>query len=293
MSVCKFSSYGHHKSRHVDICRISCPARRTYGHDQVACVYKYIVSTVLAVIIISPSPGWQPNLSFERFIQKGPPSRRTKMAQRHWKHIESPRIGTLSQARMSFPKVVWQLGPLLLERKKTRTFWASPYSVYTGFLYSFVGLGIPLHLVSIKVLLQTKASMEHSICCSPDFYTQHYLTNETPSAISWIGSTSAFLLMTVGLVSGSLHDRGYFYHLIIAGSFLQGFCLFMLSLSKPDQYYQIFLSQGLGLGIALGLLYIPSVAVISHHFRRKRTLVMAFVATGLITRCHHPSDHTQ
>jgi hypothetical protein len=42
---------------------------------------------------------------------------------------------------MSFPKVVWQLGPLLLERKKTQTLWAGPYSVYTGFWCSFAGLG--------------------------------------------------------------------------------------------------------------------------------------------------------
>ncbi|KAG1887485.1 major facilitator superfamily domain-containing protein [Suillus fuscotomentosus] len=69
----------------------------------------------------------------------------------------------------------------------------------------------------------------------------------------WIGSTTAFLLMTVSLVSGSLHDRGYL---------------------------KIFLSQGLGLGIASGLVYIPTMAVISHHFRRRRTLVMTFVATG-------------
>ncbi|KAG2152574.1 major facilitator superfamily domain-containing protein [Suillus bovinus] len=113
-----------------------------------------------------------------------------------------------------------------------------------------------------------------------DFYTQHYLTNETSSAISWIGSTSASLLMIVGLVAGFLYDQGYFYHLMIAGSFLQSFSLFMLSLSKPDHYYQIFLCQGLGLGIASGLLYVPSMAVISHHFQRRRTLVMTFVAAG-------------
>ncbi|KAG2133321.1 major facilitator superfamily domain-containing protein [Suillus clintonianus] len=113
-----------------------------------------------------------------------------------------------------------------------------------------------------------------------DFYTQHYLTNETSSAISWIGSLNAFLIAAVGLVSGSLYDRGYFHHLMIAGSVLQSFSLFMLSLSKPDQYYQIFLSQGLGLGIASGLIYIPSITIISHYFRRRRTLVMAFVASG-------------
>ncbi|KAG2118698.1 major facilitator superfamily domain-containing protein [Suillus discolor] len=124
------------------------------------------------------------------------------------------------------------------------------------------------------------ASFVASFGVYQDFYTQHYLTNETSSAISWIGSTSASLLMLVGLVSGSLHDRGYFYHLMIAGSFLECLSLFMLSLSKPDQYYQIFLSQGLGLGIATGLLYIPSVAIISHHFRQRRTLVMTFVVTG-------------
>ncbi|KAG2074479.1 MFS general substrate transporter [Suillus decipiens] len=113
-----------------------------------------------------------------------------------------------------------------------------------------------------------------------DFYTQHYLTNETASAISWIGSTGAFLMNAMSLVAGLLHDRGYFYHVMITGSFLQSFSLFMLSFSKPDQYYQIFISQGLGLGIATGLMDIPSLAVISHHFRRRRTVVMTFVAAG-------------
>ncbi|KAG1842636.1 major facilitator superfamily domain-containing protein [Suillus subalutaceus] len=113
-----------------------------------------------------------------------------------------------------------------------------------------------------------------------DFYTQHYLTNETSSAISWIGSLNTFLVTAVGLISGSLYDRGYFYHLVIAGSLLQSFSLFMLSLSKPDQYYQIFLAQGVGMGIALGLVYVPSLAVVSHYFRRRRTLAMTFVASG-------------
>ncbi|KAG2133949.1 major facilitator superfamily domain-containing protein [Suillus cothurnatus] len=113
-----------------------------------------------------------------------------------------------------------------------------------------------------------------------DFYTQHYLTNETSSAISWIGSLNSFLVTVVGLISGTLYDRGYFYHLVIAGSLLQSFSLFMLSLSKPDQYYQIFLAQGVGLGIALGLVYVPCIAVVSHYFRRRRTLAMTFVASG-------------
>lgn len=113
-----------------------------------------------------------------------------------------------------------------------------------------------------------------------DFYTQHYLTKQTSSAISWIGSLNMFLVTSIGLVSGSLYDRGYFYHLMIVGSLLQSFSLFMLSLSKPDQYYQIFLAQGLGSGIAAGLMFVPSTAIVAHYFRRKRTLVLTFVASG-------------
>jgi MFS family permease len=34
------------------------------------------------------------------------------------------------------------------------------------------------------------------------------------------------------------------------------------------------------MGIGVGLIYVPSVAVISHYFRKKRTLAMAIVACG-------------
>ncbi|OJA21406.1 hypothetical protein AZE42_01920, partial [Rhizopogon vesiculosus] len=113
-----------------------------------------------------------------------------------------------------------------------------------------------------------------------DFYNEHYLTNETSSAISWIGSSNTFLFAVASLISGALYDRGYFYHAIITGAILQSFSLFMLSLAKPNQYYQIFLAQGVCSGIASGLMNTPSMIVISQHFRRKRTLVMAFVAAG-------------
>jgi len=113
-----------------------------------------------------------------------------------------------------------------------------------------------------------------------DFYTLHYLTNESSSAISWIGSVNAFLATSFGIVAGMLYDRGYFYHLMIGGSSLESFSLFMLSLCQPGQYYQILLAQGIGLGIAQGLMYIPAVAVVSHYFQQRRTLAMSLVSCG-------------
>ncbi|EGO28039.1 hypothetical protein SERLADRAFT_347280 [Serpula lacrymans var. lacrymans S7.9] len=124
-----------------------------------------------------------------------------------------------------------------------------------------------------------------------DFYTQTYLASESSSAIStdtdkciiclsWIGSVNAFLVIASGLVVGRLYDRGYFYSLAIGGALLYSFSLFMLSLAKPNQYYQIFLSQSLGAGIGAGMIYIPSIAVVSHYFQRRRSLVMTLVASG-------------
>lgn len=43
---------------------------------------------------------------------------------------------------------------------------------------------------------------------------------------------------------------------------------------------QVFLSQGLGLGIAMGLIYIPTMGVIAHHFQRRRTLALGIAASG-------------
>ncbi|KAG1882600.1 major facilitator superfamily domain-containing protein [Suillus subluteus] len=121
-----------------------------------------------------------------------------------------------------------------------------------------------------------------------DFYTQTYLTNSTPSEIaswySWIGSVNAFLTFSVGLLSGRLLDRGAFYHVMKIGCFLQCLFLFMLSLAKPNGYYQaslIFLSQGIGSGFAIGLTNVPSIAVVSHHFQRRRAFVMGLVVAGV------------
>ncbi|KAJ7065707.1 MFS general substrate transporter [Mycena amicta] len=129
-----------------------------------------------------------------------------------------------------------------------------------------------------------------------DFYTREYLSDSAPSTIAlvpcqthdcisdalfrWIGSVSSFIIVSSGLISGRLFDRGYFYSLLYGGSLLQCFSLFMLSLCKPQQLYQIFLAQGIGLGLGAGIVYVPCISVISHYFHRRRPLAMSIVAAG-------------
>ncbi|KAI0682403.1 MFS general substrate transporter [Cytidiella melzeri] len=113
-----------------------------------------------------------------------------------------------------------------------------------------------------------------------DYYVRVYLTNESSSTISWIGSINAFLCISGSLFSGQLFDRGYFKLPLYGGAFFLSFALFMLSLAEPDSFYQIFLSQGICGGIGAGLMYLPSIAVVSHHFHKRRTLAMSIVASG-------------
>lgn len=54
----------------------------------------------------------------------------------------------------------------------------------------------------------------------------------------------------------------------------------MVSLAHPDKYYQVYLSQGVGLGIGAGLLYVPALAVQAHHWRKRRAFAMGVVVTG-------------
>lgn len=66
--------------------------------------------------------------------------------------------------------------------------------------------------------------------------------------------------------------------MLAAGSIIYVVGLFMVSLA--DQYYSIFLAQALAMGIGIGLTFIPAVASVSHHFRRRRALATGIVVSG-------------
>ncbi|KAI0072189.1 MFS general substrate transporter [Panus rudis PR-1116 ss-1] len=111
-----------------------------------------------------------------------------------------------------------------------------------------------------------------------DLYTRENAASA--SRISWIGSTQLFFLIATGLPAGKLFDLGYFRHTVITGAILYVFSIFMLSLAHPDKYYQLFLSQGVGMGIGAGMLYMPATAVQARHWTKRRPLAMGIVSSG-------------
>lgn len=50
--------------------------------------------------------------------------------------------------------------------------------------------------------------------------------------------------------------------------------------SLGTSYYQIFLAQGVVVGLGAGCLFVPSVAIVSTYFTSKRALMTGFTAAG-------------
>ncbi|KAF8990292.1 MFS general substrate transporter [Cyathus striatus] len=114
-----------------------------------------------------------------------------------------------------------------------------------------------------------------------DVYTRSKLAST--SQISWIGSTQLFLLFAIGFPAGKLLDLGYYRHTMFFGTVLYVFSLFMVSIAHHDQYYQVFLSQAIGMGIGAGLLYVPALAIQAHYWQKRRAIAMGIVLLGSST----------
>ncbi|KAM3075713.1 hypothetical protein ACMFMG_007844 [Clarireedia jacksonii] len=101
---------------------------------------------------------------------------------------------------------------------------------------------------------------------------------KTPSEIAWIGTTQGFLLVLVGVFTGSLHDKGHFRSLVLIGSFMIVFGLMMLSLT--NHYWQVFLAQGLCIGLGSACVFLPSLSVVATYFSTKRGYAIGVVVSG-------------
>ncbi|KAH8647907.1 major facilitator superfamily domain-containing protein [Xylariales sp. PMI_506] len=113
---------------------------------------------------------------------------------------------------------------------------------------------------------------------------QNYYEGTLPqsaSDISWIGGFQVFCLLFVSTLSGRATDAGLAKHVVTGGAVLLVFGTFMTSLATD--YWQIFLAQGLCIGIGQGLMWLPSVTLISTYFVRKRVLAVTAAATGTST----------
>lgn len=108
--------------------------------------------------------------------------------------------------------------------------------------------------------------------------TYQEMLQAAPSTVSWIGTVQIFTLLLVGTVSGRASDAGLVHEAVLVGTVLVVFGMFMTSLAT--QYYQLFLAQGVCMGLGMGILYMPGLSVPSSYFKARKFLAVAIIASG-------------
>ncbi|EXJ59689.1 hypothetical protein A1O7_03835 [Cladophialophora yegresii CBS 114405] len=101
------------------------------------------------------------------------------------------------------------------------------------------------------------------------------------SSVAWIGTTQVFVLFGMGTWTGRALDAGFFRSQYIVGSIISVTGLFLLSLCKS--FWQIFLAQTLCVGFGYGLSFVPTLALVSTYFEKKRSTALAVAVTGSCT----------
>ncbi|CAK3973557.1 MFS general substrate transporter [Lecanosticta acicola] len=113
------------------------------------------------------------------------------------------------------------------------------------------------------------------------YYVNDFLKGESNSAVAWIGTIQGFLLAFMSIFAGPVLDRGHPHWLIMIGGFMVVFGLMMTSLDHA--YWQLFLAQGVCVGLGSGQLFIVAVAIIPGWFDRYRAFATGIAAAGSAT----------
>ncbi|KAG2052774.1 MFS general substrate transporter [Suillus hirtellus] len=110
------------------------------------------------------------------------------------------------------------------------------------------------------------------------YYEENLLLHTSPSTIAWIGSTQYAFMCLPSLVTGRMFDLGYFKVPFFAASCVLVACTFLTA--ECTKFWQLFLTQGVGLGVSCGFLYSPAVVIVSHWFSKRRGLALSLTTVG-------------
>ncbi|CAI4211281.1 unnamed protein product [Parascedosporium putredinis] len=135
--------------------------------------------------------------------------------------------------------------------------------------------GKPEVFASILVLMNTWGYV-NSFGTFQAYYTTEL--SRSPSDVAWIGSFQVFLLFFIGSIVGRLCDAGYVRHLVALGSVFQLVGIFATSVAT--KYWQVFLCQGLCVGLGNGLTFCPCISVLPTYFTKKRGIAIGIAFCG-------------
>lgn len=111
------------------------------------------------------------------------------------------------------------------------------------------------------------------------YYEENLLLHTSPSTIAWIGSTQYALACLPSLATGRMFDLGYFKIPFFAASCVLVACTFLIA--ECTQFWQLFLTQGVGLGVGCSIMWNPAVVIVSHWFSKRLGLALSLSSIGV------------
>ncbi|KAJ5385406.1 hypothetical protein N7517_003317 [Penicillium concentricum] len=111
-----------------------------------------------------------------------------------------------------------------------------------------------------------------------EYYTKNQLSSSSTSTIAWLGAIAIFFLFAISVGAGAMLDIFGPTLMVYVGSFGCVFALMMTSLC--EEFYQFLLAQGVVLGISMGLVTWPILALVGQHIKVKRAAAMGIVLAG-------------
>lgn len=133
----------------------------------------------------------------------------------------------------------------------------------------------------------TQVAMAFLVCTTTWGYVNSFgvfntyypeLLGESQSTISWVGSIQLWMVFLMSVFSGRALDAGLFHPTLFVGSVIQLIGIFTNSLCKA--FWQLLLAQGLCTGLGSGIVFCPSMGVVTTYFEKNRGLAVAVVSTG-------------
>ncbi|KAJ7482962.1 major facilitator superfamily domain-containing protein [Mycena galericulata] len=109
-----------------------------------------------------------------------------------------------------------------------------------------------------------------------DYYATTYLSNYSPTLISMIGAIQVFILYSFAGLSGALFDAFGPRYMIPISGLVTCFAFFMLSVTKPQQIYQQYLTQAVLFSLGATFGFFPALAVCAHWFKRRLAFAVGF-----------------
>ncbi|KAH8897910.1 MFS general substrate transporter, partial [Thozetella sp. PMI_491] len=133
-----------------------------------------------------------------------------------------------------------------------------------------------LQVLGTFLIYFNTAGISSSFGVYQTFYPQSFGLATTQASV--IGSVQSFLLLFTSVIGGPLYDSGLYKYLLMAGSSLVVLSTFSQSLSS--QFYQLLLSQGVGVGFGGGLVGFLGPTILSTYFSTKLPFASGLGALG-------------